>query len=72
MSNGNGYDEVSASNQEDATRESWEDDGRPGGSRDPQQTYNGKRRLRIITSVDPVVAAKPKYRRTKKAAYKRD
>jgi hypothetical protein len=68
----NGYDEVSASNEESVNRDSEVDDGRPGGSRDPQYTYDGKRRLRIITSVDPTVARKPRLKKTVKRIFKRD
>lgn len=56
--------EVSAGNQEDV--------GRAGGSRDPQYSVAKGRRLRIVTSVSPTIAAKPKPKKTKKPAYKRD
>jgi hypothetical protein len=72
MSNGNGYDEVSASTEEAVNRDSEVDDGRMGGSRDPQYTYDGKRRLKIITSVDPTMARKPTLKKTVKRIYKRD
>lgn len=68
----NGYDEVSASNEESVNRDSIVDDGRQGGSRDPQYAYDGKRRLKIITSVDPTMARKPKLKKTVKRIYKRD
>jgi len=63
--------EVSASNQESV---SWDSEPeRPGGSRDPQYSPSpGSRKLRIITSVDPTIAAKPKLKHTKKPPYKRD
>jgi hypothetical protein len=57
--------EISASNQEDT--------GRAGGSRDPQYAVaKGRKKLRIVKSVDPTIAAKPKARFTKKPPYKRD
>jgi hypothetical protein len=64
--------EISASNEESVNRDSIVDDGRMGGSRDPQYTYDGKRRLRIITSIDPTMARKAKLRKTVKRIYKRD
>jgi hypothetical protein len=63
--------EVSASNQESVSWDSEAD--RPGGSRDPQGPYNTKnKKLKIVTSVSPNVAAKPKLKNTKKPPYKRD
>jgi hypothetical protein len=66
------YDEISASNEESVNRDSEVDDGRPGGSRDPQYPYDGKRRLKIITSVNPTAARKPRLQKTVKRIYKRD
>ena len=62
--------EVDASNQESVSWESEPD--RPGGSRDPQDPYAKGKRLKIITSVSPAMAAKPKLKNTKKPPYKRD
>jgi hypothetical protein len=62
--------EINASNQESV---SWDTEpDRPGGSRDPQLPYAGSKRLRIVTSVDPTLAARPKLKYTKKPPYKRD
>lgn len=66
------YDDVSASTERAVNRASMVDDGRPGGSRDPQYTFDGKRRLRIVTSVDPTMARKPRLKKTAKPIYKRD
>jgi len=64
------YDEVSASNQESVGDDKELD--RSGGSRDPQYDYKPGKKLRIVKSVDPTVAAKIKLRQTKKPRYKRD
>jgi len=62
--------EIDASNQESV---SWDTDpDRVGGSRDPQYDYKPGKRLKIITSVNPTAAAKPKLKLTKKPPYKRD
>lgn len=58
------YNEVDASNQEDS--------GRTGGSRDPQYSVAKGKKLRIVHSVHPTIAAKIKLRKTKKPAHKRD
>jgi hypothetical protein len=63
--------EVNVNNQESV---SWDTDPeRRGGSRDPQHSPSpGTKRLRIVTSVDPTIAARPKLKHTKKPPYKRD
>jgi hypothetical protein len=62
--------EVDASNQESVSYDS--DPGRVGGSRDPQYAVAKNKKLKIIKSVDPTIAAKPKAKHTKKPQYKRD
>jgi hypothetical protein len=56
--------ELDSSNQEDT--------GRAGGSRDPQYSVAKRRKLRIVHSVHPTIAAKIKPKKTKKPLYKRD
>jgi hypothetical protein len=64
------YNDMDANNQESVSWDSESD--RPGGSRDPQEPYAKNKRLKIITSVSPTIAAKPKLKNTKKPPYKRD
>jgi hypothetical protein len=61
-----GGDEVSASNQTDI--------GRAMGSKNPPYTVGKKahKRLKVVASVSPAIAAKPKPKNTKKPNYKRD
>lgn len=62
--------EVDTNNQESVSWDSNPD--RMGGSRDPQLEYAKGKKLRIVKSVDPTLAARPKIRYTKKPPYKRD
>lgn len=62
--NGSQSNEVDVSNQESR--------GGPGRMTDPQYPVAKGKRLKIVTSNAPVVAAKIKPKHTKKATYKRD